>query len=167
VAEYASWRPQPHARLPNAPKINSDFRKALKISEVKKAVVEMEKWTKRSLYDPYFCAGEMSAAFCELLDVIKKRMDKSEPGEVILIIAFCVDWFYKRFSKLIDGIEGVWIFPPVRIGNIVSILKKRYPRNESWAEFRKVVKTAGERAGKKGLNEKTVAEWAKEKLKIH
>jgi hypothetical protein len=167
VAEYASWRPQPHARLPNAPKINSDPRKGLKIIEVRKAFVEMEKWTKRSLYDPYFCAGEMSAAFCELLDVIKKRMDKSEPREVILIMALCVDWFYKRFSKLIDGIEGVWIFPPVRIGNIVSILLKRHSRNSAWKDFRAAVKLSGEKAGQKNLGAKAVADWAKERLKIN
>lgn len=164
VTEYSSWSPQPHARLPNSPKISADAKKPLKISEVKKAFIEMEKWAKRSLYDPYFCSGEMSAAFCELLDIIKKRAGNSKPSELILILALCVDWFYRRFNKLIDGIEGVWIFPPVRIGSVVSIIKKRYPRDPAWHNFRRVVRVAGERAGKKGLDEKKIAEWVKERL---
>ena len=164
IAEYSSWRPQPHARLPNMPKISRDSRRPLKISEIKKAFSEMEKWAERSLYDPYFCAGEMSAAFCELLDVIKKRIDKTEAGEIILIIALCVDWFYRKFNKLIDGIEGVWIFPPVRIGNIVSILIRRHPRDPAWQKFNKIVKIAGESANKKNLNYRVVEEWKNEKL---
>jgi hypothetical protein len=164
IAEYSSWRPQPHARLPNMPKISQDARRALKGSEAKKALSEMEKWAERSLYDPYFCAGEMSAAFCELLDVIKKRANKTGSKETILIIALCVDWFYRKFNKLIDGIEGVWIFPPVRIGNLAHILIKRYPKDPIWQEFNKIVKIAGETAGKKNLNYRTVAEWRNEKL---
>jgi len=167
VSEYSAWSPQPHARLPNSPKINSDSRKPLKIIEVKKAMLEMEKWTRRSLYDQYFCAGEMSAAFCELLDTIKKRMDRTEPREIILIMALCVAWFYGKFNRLIDGIEGVWIFPPVRIGSIVSILLKRYPRQPAWKEFRAVVRIAGERAGQKNLGAKAIADWVKERLKIN
>jgi hypothetical protein len=93
-------------------------------------------------------------------------MDRSDPNELILIMALCVDWFYRRFSRLIDGIEGVWIFPPVRIGSIVSVLVKRYPRNQAWKEFRAVVKDAGEKAGQKNLGAKAVADWAKERLKI-
>jgi hypothetical protein len=165
ITEYASWKPQPHARLPNRPKINSDSRRALKINEVKKALQEMEKWAKRSLYDPYFCAGEMSAGFCELLDVIKKRAPKTNAREIILIMALCVNWFYRRFNKLIDGIEGVWIFPPVRIGNIVDALLKRYPKEMAWQEFNKIVKISGEGAGKKNLNVKAVAEWKNERLR--
>ena len=164
IAEYSSWRPQPHARLPNMPKLSQDARRALDIKEVRKALLEMEKWTGRSLYDPYFCAGEMSAAFCELLEAIRKRMDKTEAKEIILIIALCVDWFYRKFNKLIDGIEGVWIFPPVRIGNLTHILIKRYPRDPAWREFNKIVKIAGEAVGKRNLNYKFIAEWRNEKL---
>lgn len=166
IAEYSSWRPQPHARLPNIPKISQDARRALNAAEVKKALMEMEKWTERSLYDPYFCAGEMSAAFCELLDIIKKRADKTASKEIILIIALCVDWFYRKFNKLIDGIEGVWIFPPVRIGNLAHILMKGYPKDLAWREFNKIVRMAGEGAGKRNLNYKAIAEWRNEKLGI-
>lgn len=166
IAEYSSWRPQPHARLPNMPKINQDARRALSMIEVKKALLEMEKWTERSLYDPYFCAGEMSAAFCEFLDVIKKRAGKTASKEIILIVALCVNWFYRKFNKLIDGIEGVWIFPPVRIGNLTHILIRRYPRDLVWREFDKIVKMAGEAAGKRNLNHKFIAEWRNEKLGI-
>lgn len=164
LTEYSSVMPQPHARLPNSPKISTDAKKPLKIYEVKKAFAEMERWSRRSLYDPYFCAGEMSAAFCELLDIIKKRMKATKPKELILIMAGCVSWFYGKFNKMIDGIEGVWIFPPVKIGNTVNILLKKYPRDSAWLEFRKIVKRAGERVGLKNLDEKAVAEWVKERL---
>jgi hypothetical protein len=167
LVEYSSSVPQPHARLPNSPKIRGDARKALKISEIKKAFLEMEKWTKRSLYDPYFCAGEMSAAFCELLDVIKKRMIKTEIKEMLAIILVCVDWFYKKFNQRVDIIEGVWLFPAVRIGNILSILLKKYPRNMEWQEFNKLIKKIGMNVGKKELSGKIIAGWKGERLKIN
>ena len=164
ITEYSSWLPQPHARLPNRPKINDNPGKPLKILEVKKAFQEMESWTKRSLYDPYFCSGEMSAAFCELLDVIKSRLKVSKPKEVIGILALCVDWFYRKFNKIIDGTEGVWIFPPVRIGNLVALMIKKYPEEALWRSFRRVVRSAGEKSGVKDLDEKKIAEWIQERL---
>ncbi|MBI4836984.1 MAG: hypothetical protein HY813_01085 [Candidatus Portnoybacteria bacterium] len=164
LVEYSSWSPQPHARLPNSPKIVSDSRRPLKISEIKKALREMERWSERSLYDPYFCAGEMSAAFCELLDVVKKRMVSSKPKDVIFIMALFVVWFYKKFNKVIDGSEGVWIFPPVRIGGLVSALLKKYPREQNWQKFNEVVKSAGQVAGVKNLDEREIARWVNERL---
>lgn len=165
LVEYSSWSPQPHSRLPNSPKIVSDCRRPLKIGEIKKALAEMERWSKRSLYDPYFCAGEMAAAFCELLDVVKKRMVASRPKDAILIMALFVDWFYKKFNKITDCSEGVWIFPPVRIGNLVSTLLKKHPRDPAWQTFRQIVKLAGVAGGVKDLDEKEVAEWVNERLK--
>ncbi|OIP78178.1 MAG: hypothetical protein CO002_00655 [Candidatus Portnoybacteria bacterium CG_4_8_14_3_um_filter_44_10] len=165
LVEYSSWSPQPHSRLPNSPKIVSSLRRPLKASEIKKALAEMERWSKRSLYDPYFCAGEMSAAFCELLDVVKKRLAVSKPKDVILIMALLVDWFYKKFNKITDCSEGVWIFPPVRIGSLVSTLLRKYPREPVWQNFRQIVKSAGAAAGVRGLDEKGVAGWVNERLR--
>lgn len=165
ITEYSSWSPQPHARLPNAPKIKSNPQGPLKTIEIRKAFQEMEKWSKRSLYDPYFCAGEISAAFCELLDVIKKRLGATNSREAIIIMASCVDWFYKKFNRIIDGIEGVWLFPAVRIGNLVALLLKKYPRDPAWKGFRAVVEEIGKKEGNPGLNERVVARWVNEKLR--
>lgn len=164
LTEYSSSMPQPHARLPNAPKIGLGAKRPLKTGEVKKALSEMEKWSKRSLYDPYFCAGEMSAAFCELLDVIRRRQKVSNPKEIILSLAACVDWFYRRFNIIVDGIEGVWLFPVARIGDLVAALLRKHPNDSAWIGFRRFVQAAGKKAGKDDLDEKIIAKWAKEKL---
>jgi hypothetical protein len=80
-------------------------------------------------------------------------------------MALFVDWFYKKFNKITDCSEGVWIFPPVRIGNLVSTLLKKHPRDPAWQTFRQIVKLAGVAGGVKDLDEKEVAEWVNERLK--
>jgi len=148
-----------HARLPNCPKINTDTRKPLKIKEVQSALKEMEKWSKRTRYDSYFCAGEMAAAFCELLDVIEPRLSSSSPDETINIMACCVDWYYRQFSQIVDGSDGIWIFPITRIGKIVAQLKCNYPSHSAWSEFNEVVEDAGTWWGEGPLDVEVIAGW--------
>lgn len=159
-----SPRLQTHARLPNCPRINNDEKEPLTRKEVRKAFKEMEGWANRRTYDHYFCAGEMAAAFSELLEVIEKRLFSSNPEEAILIMADCVNWYYRGFNQIIDGSDGVWIFPETRIGKIVSILLEKYPQNLAWQEFREVVEEVGEWWGESGLNEKTITRWKDERL---
>ncbi len=156
---FPSSRLQTHARLPNCPKISTDRGKPLTQEEVIKALKEMERWTNRRSYDSYFCAGEMAAAFSELLDIIERRLSSSDPGEAILIMANCVNWYYQGFNQIIDGSDGVWIFPQVRIGKIAGELLDRDPQNLAWQKFRKIVEKVGDWWGEPELNEKTIAEW--------
>ncbi len=164
ITDYSALSSKEHSRLPKSPRIESNEKVPLQFKEVKQALKEMKKWTRRKLYHSYFCAGEMSAAFCELLDVIKKREPTSNPNEMILIMAHCVDWYYRKFNQIVDGSDGVWLFPKVRIGKIVSILKEKYPSNAFWSNFREMVKKAGARWSELELDDNIIADWHKDRL---
>ncbi len=164
AADVFARSPREHSRLPNCPKIDFDDKSPLKLKEIEKAFREMERWGKRLTYDPYFCAGEMAAAFCELLQVIEKRISVSEPGVAILIMAHCVDWYYRGFNQMVDSSDGVWLFPTVRIGKVVALLKEKYPSHSAWLDFEKVVKRVGEWWGEPELNREVIAGWKDSRL---
>lgn len=159
AVDYFARSPRPHAQLPKCPRIDEVKEKPMNLREVKSALKEMVRWTKRKSYHYYFCAGEMAAAFSELLDVIETRMPASEPGELIQIMAFCVDWYYRKFNQIVDGSDGVWIFPKVRIGKIVALLKERFPIHPSWKEFNGIVEEVGDWWGEPNLNAEVIAGW--------
>ncbi|MEO0116389.1 MAG: hypothetical protein ABIK97_02470 [candidate division WOR-3 bacterium] len=164
AVDYSALSPKEHSRLPKCPKIISDEKEALKLAEIKKAFKEMEGWTERRLYHSYFCAGEMAAAFCELLKIIEKRIPASQCEEVIIIMAHCVYWYYQGFSKIIDDSDGVWLFPKVRIGKIVSSLKEKYPDAQAWEEFRKIIREGSRGWEEEDFNEEDIAGWEKIRL---
>ena len=101
----------------------------------------------------------MAAAFSELLEVIESRLDASSPDTTILIMAHCVDWYYRGFNQIVDGSDGVWIFPQARIGKIVTQLLKNHPDCPAWQKFNRIVKDAGDWFGETGLDAVAVAEW--------
>ena len=139
LVSFPSKRRSRHAILPHCPKISKTVDLPLKMKEIQKAFEEMEKWSQRATYDHYFCAGEMAAAFCELLDVIASRALSSSPEDLIEIMARCVEWYYETFQSIVDGSDGVWIFPVARIGRNVHLLRKRFPSHDKWEEFGDIV----------------------------
>jgi len=158
AVDYYNLSPKKHARLPKCPHIEKDNKMLLTTGEVKKALKEIEDWAQRNTYHSYFCAGEMAAGFSELLDVIYSRSASSEPGEAIAIIAYCVDWYYRTFEQIVDGSDGVWIFPKTRIGRAVAWLKKNYPDHPGWNEFNLVVEKTGTWWGEQ-LDAEIIADW--------
>lgn len=156
---FPSKRKARHALLPNCPKISMDTKSPLEVKEVERALKEMEKWSRRSSYDRYFCAGEMAAAFCELLDVIEFRSSNSSPGEMISIMARCIEWYYKTFLDIIDGSDGVWIFPVARIGRNVDSLKRMYPSDGKWEEFDDIVCDVASGWDADTVNSDFIASW--------
>jgi hypothetical protein len=157
--DYFALSPKKHARLPKCPQIESDNKVSLEKSEIKNALIEMELWARRKNYHSYFCAGEMAAAFSELLDVIWNRLPVSEPGKVIDIMALCVDWYFRGFEQIVDGSDGVWIFPVARIGKIVTRLIEEYPSHPAWAKFNEIVEKVALWWGEPGLNAEIIADW--------
>jgi len=65
---------KPHSRLPSAPHIGSKDSEALTPAEVKRALSEIERWSHRDGFEPYYCAGEMMAAFCEIVRIARQRL---------------------------------------------------------------------------------------------
>lgn len=163
LAEVTSFSPKAHARLPNMPKMNMDGKEPININEVVNALKEMDTWERRRDYDPYFCAGEVTVAFCEVLDIVRKRISVSEVSELIQIASKCIRWYYKAYLQMIDGSEGDWIFPTVRIGNLVAEIYKKYPDKDLWVDFDKRVKGYAE-GWEDNLSVVDIMEWKDARL---
>ncbi|MBE0433699.1 hypothetical protein IBX73_09590 [candidate division WOR-3 bacterium] len=159
AVDYYALSPKRHARLPKCPRMETSEKIPVQWAEIKSCLKEMERWTKRKTYHIYFCAGEMAAAFSEMLDVIYSRLSGSDPGEVIRIMAHCVDWYYRTFEQIIDGSDGVWIFPVARMGRIVDELLGRNPVHPAWDEFNRIAEAAGLWYGYGQLGAEGVAAW--------
>lgn len=159
AVDYYALSPKAHARLPRCPRIETHEKVPLTFEEVKKALNEMEKWSRRREYHSYFCAGEMAAAFSEMLEIMEKRLPSSPSEVMIKVMAHCVDWFYREFEQMIDSSDGVWIFPLTRIGKIVARLLDIYPSHSAWQEFNQVVEKVGDWWGEPALNAEVIAGW--------
>ena len=159
MGDYLLKSKKRHAILPKRPKIDTDINKPQELTKIQSAFKEMESWARKPSYDPYYCSGEMAAAFSELLEIIASRVPSSPPDTTILIMAHCIDWYYRGFNQIVDGSDGVWIFPQVRIGKIVTQLRKSNPDCVAWQEFNRIVNEVGDWWGEPGLNADAVAEW--------
>ena len=131
-----------HARLPLKPKFNENFKEPLAITEVKKAFSEIRSWSKKSNYDLYFCAGEMVAGFCELMRIIKERLNCSDPLICAGILQLAQKFHYELILELIDDSDGLHEFTEAHLQDIYMILKnaplkkeERKILNEKLKEF--------------------------------
>ncbi|MDA2918805.1 hypothetical protein MYX76_04815 [Desulfobacterota bacterium AH_259_B03_O07] len=121
--EIGSWS-RPHSRLPNMPKFSSNENEPLSIKEIRKSFREIASWTNRRRYDYYFCAGEMVAAFCEVMRLVKKRLRVSSPLETAEIIREAQKFHYELVMGLIDDSDGLHEFTEAHLEDVYNHLKK-------------------------------------------
>ena len=124
AADELGWGGRPHARLPNMPKIKTDPKQPLSITEIKQAFKEIENWTKRRNYDLYFCAGEMSAAYCEVLRTVLKRLERTNPLQSVDILLAAQEFHYKLVMEMIDDSDGHWQIHEAHLEEIYKKLKQ-------------------------------------------
>lgn len=117
-------RPRPHSHLPDKSHFNTNENTALTLQEVQKAFREIEHWSNRRMYDSYFCAGEMVAAFCEVARIIKKRLVATDPLVSAEILREAQKFHYKLIMELIDDSEGLHEFTETHLEDIYQTLKK-------------------------------------------
>lgn len=123
ASESGLWV-RPHARLPNMPAFSKDEMAPLTVAEVRKAFSEISRWSNFRTFDPYFCAGEMIAAFCEVLRVIKARLASTPPLVSADILRESQKFHYRIVLEMIDGSDGVHIFNEAHLEDIYQGLKK-------------------------------------------
>lgn len=121
--EHGRWS-RPHSKLPDRPNFSDDEKEPLKREEVKEAFKEITKWSRRAKYDPYFCAGEMVAAYCEVIKVVKKRLSVSESLIVADILLDAQKFHYKLVTQLIDSSDGLHVFTEAYLEDLSEALKK-------------------------------------------
>lgn len=134
AADEMGWS-RPHARLPNMPKFNADVEEPLTLDEVKESFKEIEKWENRRNYDLYFCAGEMVAAFCEVMRIVKKRLSVSDPLMIAETLREAQKFHYKLVMELIDDSDGLHEFIEAQLEDIHHILKSMEISNDKKTIF--------------------------------
>lgn len=122
-SELGNWS-RPHARLPSMPHFNADEKNPLTVGEMKKAFQSIAGWSNRSRYDFYFCAGEMVAAFCEVMRMVKKRLAATPPLVAAEILREAQKFHYELIMELIDDSDGLHEFTEAHLEDIYQKLKK-------------------------------------------
>lgn len=121
--EIGSWS-RPHSSLPNMPHFSNNENEPLNIKEIRKAFKEIVGWTNRKRYDYYFCAGEMVAAFCEVMRLVKKRLKVSSPMDAAKILREAQKFHYELVMELIDDSNGLHAFTEADLEDIFNYIKR-------------------------------------------
>jgi hypothetical protein len=91
----------------------------------------MERWTNRKTYDPYFCAGEMIAAFCEVLRIMKTRLAVTSPLVAASVLRAAQQFHYTLVTSLIDDSDGHWQITEAHLQEMFELLQETpVPRHE-------------------------------------
>lgn len=121
VDESGRWS-RPHARLPLMPAFSDLVSAPLSVTEVKNALAELNSWTRRSHYDHYFCAGEMVAAFCEVLRRVEKRLAATGIEAALDIFERLIVFNRALMTGKIDTSDGVHTISEAHLRKIAATL---------------------------------------------
>lgn len=123
ASEYSAWGVRPHAKLVIASTL-ADTLEPLTLKEVNHAFRAIDRLTRRSNFDPYFCAGELSAILSMTYDVIARRLKLTEYQLARQIVIESIVFFYDNYLQSIDGSDGVWMIPKARLPKMVHLLAR-------------------------------------------
>ena len=121
-AEGGNWS-RPHSRLPKAPRFEKRSANPVQISEIRKAFRTIQGWVDRSLYDPYFCAGEMVAAFCEVLRIVQQRIEATPVKTAAEILIVAQQFHRTLIIELIDDSDGLHLFGEAHLDYLFEAIK--------------------------------------------
>ena len=120
--ESGSWV-RNHSRLPNVPRMKNDPAQPISISELRRAFGTIQRWADRSIYDPYFCAGEMMAAFCEVLRIIRTRIEATPLPVAAEALVMAQGFHRTLFLELIDDSDGLHTFGEAHLDAFFGLIK--------------------------------------------
>ncbi len=125
ASDVFALSPRSHAKLPDCPKFSFDPKKPIEDEEVASAMGEIHSWTGRRDYDMYFCAGEMEAAFSELVRRIIKRATATPAivlaGNLLDLLQFHED----MMMNMVDSSDGGYVFGDAHLDDLFQHLKQR------------------------------------------
>jgi hypothetical protein len=128
AASELSRSAKPHSRLPLMPKMIWETSRPVTQSEVKKALQTISRWVRRSDYDNYYCAGEMVAAFCEVLRRVLRRALATSPLVLAAILLDAQKFHYKLVQELIDDSDGLHVFSEEHLDELRDVIKSLKPK---------------------------------------
>lgn len=99
-----------HARLPSTPTALITRDEPVTSKEISRITAEMERWAQKTNFDPYFCAGEMVAAFCECIRELVRRIQPT-PAMVLADVLLALQKYNRKLIlSLIDDSDGLHEF---------------------------------------------------------
>lgn len=122
-SESGNWS-RPHARLPQMPRIFKNLEKPITLELVKKAWGEIRSWERRSSYDYYFCAGEIVAAFCEVMRSVILKVREIPPIVLTQMLRESQKFHYEIIQEMIDDSDGLHIFTEAHLDKLYLEIKK-------------------------------------------
>lgn len=122
AVEDFALSPRAHARLPNIPRFEPQADIPLSLKEVQNAWREIRSWSRRRTYDRYFCAGEMVAAFCEVMRTIFRRMPSSEIIVGARILRSAQEFHYCLIQECVDDSDGLHAFTEAYLEELYRLL---------------------------------------------
>jgi len=143
VDESGRWS-RPHVKLPLMPAFADMVSLPLTAKEIKKALSEMNTWTRRSNFDPYFCAGEMVAAFCDVLRLIDKRLAATDIETALDIFEKLIVFNRALMIGKIDTSDGVHTISETHLRKILATLNGLVKDGKLKARLEKTGQNIGE-----------------------
>ncbi|KKQ90066.1 MAG: hypothetical protein UT11_C0013G0010 [Berkelbacteria bacterium GW2011_GWA2_38_9] len=110
---------RPHAKIPIKTTI-TNAKEELSLKKVQLGLQKIENLTNNRNYDPYFCAGEISAVFCLTLDSIINKLTTVPKGFQIKIIIECTVFYYNQYLQIIDSSDGIHQIPFARLQKMAN-----------------------------------------------
>jgi len=116
---------KPHARLPSAPHMGGRESDAITLADVKRALKEMERWSDRDSFDPYFCAGEMTAALSEMIRTVRGRLLVTPLMVMVDALLLIQTWNARLMTSLIDDSDGLHEFTEAHLEDLYQHIVSR------------------------------------------
>lgn len=125
AAAFALPNRRGHERLPACPPFTTVPETAVSSSEFGDTVEEIASWSQRQHFDPYFCAGEMVAAFCEVLRRVRRRSGATSSLDLARILQAARAFADRLVFELIDDSNGDHVFAGAHLRELLHIARAR------------------------------------------
>jgi hypothetical protein len=133
AADELGWQSRPHTHLPHHPKsLSNDLQTPVTLQEIKKCFSEIRSWSRRRNFDMYFCAGELVAAFCEVLRSIYQRCSFSQLEELAKVLVLAQAFHYEIIMEIIDDSDGLHEFTEAHLEKLYQMIKRRRQDKSSY-----------------------------------
>lgn len=124
ASSSGAW-PKPHERLPLMPAFSANPKEPLTLPEVRKAFRTLSRWTKLPGFDRYFCAGELVAAFCEVLRAMVSRCSATDPLLLGDMLLESQKFHFVISGELTDSSDGFHVFGEAHLDEFRDTIKKQ------------------------------------------
>lgn len=118
ATDFSSWV-RPHAKIDVISFIPTG--ELITPVLVKKAFRKINSLRNKYKYDPYFCAGEITAVSAKTLDDILSKFGNLDNKTRSEIFYETVKFYYQIYLNMVDGSDGVWQIVQARVKKMATL----------------------------------------------